>query len=218
MCSITASKDLNKLKELIELNTYRGTHSHSISAFSIGGIYDTIYLTNDLLYQKKGFGPLDLDEHIEELNKLEDVYFVAHQQAPTTESKDQKSIHPAEHDESMLWHNGIIKEKTITKLQEELKTDLSWDTMLLLKYINEHGSPNNVDGTFSCMMYDGVFLSIFRNEISPMFIDDQLNISSTKFENSRRLDANIMYQLHLDTNELEAFNKFETVENPYYFG
>jgi hypothetical protein len=218
MCSITASKDLDKLRELIELNSYRGTHSHSISAFSVGGIYDTIYLTNDLLYQRKGFGPLDLDEHIEELNQCHDAYFVAHQQAPTTESKDQKSIHPAEHNDYMLWHNGIIKEKTILKLQEELETDCSWDTMLLVKHIEKYGRPNNVDGTFSCILYDGISLSIFRNEISPMFIDGQLNISSTKFKNSGRLAPNIMYQLHLDTNEIEIYDGFETVENPYYFG
>ena len=117
----------------------------------------------------------------------------------------------------MLWHNGIIKEKTITKLQDELETKCTWDTMLLLKYISIHESPDNVDGTFSCMLYDGISLSIFRNEISPMFIDNELNISSTKFENSRRLDPNIMYQLHLHTNTLEEYNKFETVENPYYF-
>ena len=217
MCSITASEDLDKLTELIELNSYRGTHSHSISAFSIGGMFDTIYLPNDLLYQEMGFGPLDLNEHKKELSKLTDAYFVAHQQAPTTESKDQKSIHPAHHNDSMLWHNGIIKEKTITKLQDELETKCTWDTMLLLKYIDIHESPDNVDGTFSCMLYDGVSLSIFRNEISPMFIDNELNISSTKFENSRRLDPNTMYQLHLHTNTLEEYNKFETVENPYYF-
>ena len=113
MCSITGSKDLKKLKELIELNSYRGVHSHSITVFDPGGVVDTMFIPFDILYQKKGLGPLIFDNH--DLSEYKDAYYLVHQQAPTTESKNSNAIHPAIHNDNMLWHNGIIKHKQVEK-------------------------------------------------------------------------------------------------------
>ena len=33
MCSIVGSFDIDRLRQLAELNAYRGTHSHSLYAF-----------------------------------------------------------------------------------------------------------------------------------------------------------------------------------------
>ena len=89
--------------------------------------------------------------------------------------------------------------------------------MLMLKQINDIKAPHDIDGTFSCVMFDGDQLSLFRNEISPLFYDSKLNISSTKFDNSERVEPNNMYLVSLLNNQLVKYDEFTTVENPYYF-
>jgi len=112
MCSITASFDFNKLKELTELNAYRGSHSHSLFVFD--------KFTGSIIFAHKNFGPIELDEMSDsDIKKLpEGSYFIAHQQAPTTESKNEDSVHPATLGNNYLWHNGIIKQKEIKRLSD----------------------------------------------------------------------------------------------------
>jgi hypothetical protein len=68
-------------------------------------------------------------------------------------------------------------------------------------------------------MYDQETLSLylFRNEISPMFIDKQMNISSTKFEDSEETCPNVVFRMDLNYNNLINVGEFKTAENPYYF-
>ena len=213
MCSIVASTSLEKVRELAELNEYRGQHSHSFFVF------DREY--QDLVYMHRDFGPLDIDRHLELYNSSM-PFFIVHQQAPTTENKDSTNIHPAQisdgHD--LLWHNGIIKAKEVERLKEDLQTTNSWDTWLLLKYLNDYNTPDGIDGTFSCLYFMQNEIFVFRNEISPLFVDDELNISSTKFEGSYSLPANKMFYIDTDTNPMTLVEResFTTKENPYYFG
>lgn len=214
MCSIIASFDKNKIKELAALNSYRGQHSYSITVFERH--------TFDVIYQSKGFGPLIVDNH----NFVaEGAYIVAHQQAPTTDNKDIDSIHPAQIEHHMLWHNGIIKNKSVKELQQRLKSNTTWDTKLILQQLISIDNVDNIDGTFSCVWFNGTNLIAFRNDISPLFIDSKLNISSTKFEGSNSVLSNTMWlidtslsqeQLHTPKG-LYPIKSFETVENPYYF-
>ena len=53
MCAIVGSFQLDKLKELIKLNSYRGSHSYSISFYDI----ENRTLNNVI----KDFGELDVD-------------------------------------------------------------------------------------------------------------------------------------------------------------
>lgn len=209
MCSIIGSKNLDTLKELSKLNSYRGTHSHSFFVFSSEG---------DLLYGHRGFGPLNVVEYEGPIR--DNVYYIAHQQAPTTENKNDSAIHPAQVDGCMLWHNGIVKEKDIARLRSELGASTTWDTELILRQYLETSSVDNIDGTFSCVLYMAPQLLMFRNEISPMFINMETgDISSTKFENSVSLDANTIFTFNpFDVNMLVKLTEFSTVENPYYFG
>jgi hypothetical protein len=71
MCSIIGSHSKDKIKELAELNAYRGQHSHSVYVFG--------YYTNEVLYSHKGLGPLNIDDH-----DLPSGYIICHQQAPTS--------------------------------------------------------------------------------------------------------------------------------------
>lgn len=204
MCSIIGSKSKQVLSELAELNAYRGTHSHSVYTF------DENY---NIIYSYRGFGPLVVSDH-----PTLGSYYIAHQQAPTTDAKDEQAIHPAQIDSSLLWHNGIIKEDDVKRLQSIYNTPNNWDTLLLLAHYLKTGNIEDVDGTFACMLYDNGKLCMFRNEISPLFYNEQGDISSTKFENSISLDANKVLTFDpLSDNMFNVVAEFTTKENPYYF-
>lgn len=208
MCSIIGSFSKEKVKELAAINAYRGRHSHSITVFS--------RYTFEVLYQSKDFGPLDVDAHD---FPTDNVYIVAHQQAPTTDNKNEDSIHPAQIGNHMLWHNGIVKDKGVKEIQQRLESTITWDTKLILQQLINEDHPDNIDGTFSCVWFDGCNIIIFRNDISPLFIDSELNISSTKFEDSLPVESNRMFLLEtsLGREGLSYIKSFSTVENPYYF-
>ena len=110
----------------------------------------------------------------------------------------------------MLWHNGIVKQKSLDK-------DM-WDTSWLLEQIIDYGwsSLSRVDGTFACVLYKDGKLYIFRNEISPLYYDRELNISSTKFEGAIDLPPNKVYELNIVNKRLLEVAQFQTFENPYY--
>lgn len=201
MCAITASFSKKKLKDLYKLNSYRGELNYSLSTFD-----SKDHLVSwKVLLQDSGKMP---DFLIDELNIDKNTFMVAHSQAPTT---DTGGIHPAAYTGALLWHNGIIKQSTIPAG--------TWDTQWLLSRIVDYGwsSLSRVNGTFACVMFMHNNLYVFRNEISPLFIDDELNLSSTKFEGSRPLEPNTVFRIDLDTKQIYTEATFSTFENPYYF-
>lgn len=208
MCSIIGSFSTEKVKELAQLNAYRGQHSHSI-CYIHRYTYSITKLTRSL-------GELPLDE----IDIPEDHYCIVHQQAPTTDNKSLESVHPAQIDKDYLWHNGIIKDSCVKQLRKELGSYSSWDTYLMLEQLRNSGTPDNIDGTFSCVWVVERFgIKLFRNEIAPLFYDNDYNISSTKFAKSVQLQPNTMYVLDTSIPEtLKEQSSFNTMENPYYFG
>lgn len=205
MCGLFGSRDNAKFIELAKLNAHRGNKSYSIAVFDDDG--DCLGL-----HQSAGeFNP----------EFVKDGYKVGHVQAPTTEAKDDGStIHPAHFNGYMLWHNGIIKDFEVKRLQSKYKTDETWDTMLLLEELIEVDwlyNISNINGSFACAMYDNGFLYLFRNEISPLFVDDDMNFSSVKFEGSESLPANTIFMLADGMSRLQPIGEFTTLENPYYF-
>lgn len=216
MCAIVGSRNLDTLIELARLNSYRGSHSYSIS------LYNTT--TGILSILKKSLGEPDFSRFSIPGN----CYAIAHIQAPTTEEKTIESVHPAvttdrfeQWPQAALWHNGIIKAEKVRQMAQVYKT--SWDTMQILRALHESNNDwsklNNLDGTFSCLYYDRESLSLhlFRNEISPMFIDEEFNLSSTKFEGSKETEPNVVFKINFTYNTLIPKDKFSTVENPYFF-
>jgi hypothetical protein len=75
---------------------------------------------------------------------------------------------------------------------------------------------SRIDGTFACMMYSSGEMFVFRNEISPMFYDDDFNFSSTKFEGSKPLEPNKVFKLNLKHKRMSVISHFSTLENPYF--
>lgn len=199
MCAIIGSFSKDKLYELYQLNSYRGALSYSLAAFKIKN-------NNEVEFNNIDMGRGELSKEL--VDKTSDgLFYVAHSQAPTTQATN---IHPAMYGHAMLWHNGIIKQKSLPVG--------SWDTAWLLENIINYGwsSLSRVDGTFACVLYNANELFVFRNEISPLFLDNNLNISSTKFENSFSIDPNIVFKIDLFNNKIQKVAFFDTFENPYY--
>lgn len=206
MCSIIGSFDKDTIVGLCELNAYRGQHSHSISYYNV--------ITNEFDQIIKKLGPINYND----INPEDNEYIIIHMQAPTTDAKDINTIHPAQIDEDVLWHNGIIKAKEIESLKKKYGVTSEWDTYILLKHMMSEGTPEGIDGTFSCLWYDSYRLYLFRNEISPMFIDSDMNISSTKFANSEPTQPNCILLFEPALKKVVPILNFNTVENPYFFG
>lgn len=206
MCSIIGSFDKDTLVGLCELNAYRGQHSHSISYYDLE--------SNFFCEIHRSLGPINYKN----IDIPKNAYCVVHMQAPTTDSKSTDNIHPAMIGGDILWHNGIIKEKEIQRLQEIYSEASDWDTYILLKHMMTEGTPEGIDGSFSCLYYDSYRMYLFRNEIAPMFIDDDFNISSTKFKNSSPTEPNSLLLFEPGFKRLVPILNFNTVENPYYFG
>lgn len=197
MCAIIASFNIHTFNELYQLNSYRGNLTHSIAKF-----------TNDHLGNIKHTSLVRAQGEMPPLKEDEGLYYVGHSQAPTTQ---HSFIHPAVYGKAMLWHNGIIKQK-------ELKVN-AWDTEWMLHRIYDYGfrTLSDMDGTFACMMYNGSELFIFRNEISPLFYNDQLDFSSTKFKGSEPLPPNSVFKLGIKDKKMIKITEFTTKENPYFF-
>ena len=206
MCAIVGSFNRDKFEELIELNTYRGNHSYSFAEYDIKN-----RKFNNLV---RDFGYFDFSvlDGIEEGN-----YLIGHVQAPTTDSKDKDSIHPSELNETFLWHNGIIKEDCVRELQTNLGNYNKWDTNLLHQWIINDKDLSEIDGTFSCLYANNNSLFLFRNEISPMFIDKDFNLSSTKFVGSKATEPNELLIVDLNNKKLNTKFTFTTKENPYFW-
>jgi len=214
MCAIFGSKDKDKFLELAELNQYRGNYAYSTTVFQ-NGMFQHYHDSERLLHIMTTGGKGEFKDSVqmsEEPYKI--TYYLGHVQAPTTDSED---THPSNIDGDLLWHNGIIKDYQVQEWKEELG-NRDWDTELLHRHLILGGKLDNVDGTFSCARYSKDKLFLFRNEISPLFYDDELNISSTKFDDSHETESGVMYQVNFVNNSLEPLSRFETKENPYYFG
>lgn len=204
MCAIVGSLNPNKFLELIDLNSYRGQHSYSFA------VYDTH--NGSLSNVTKALGKFNKEAFLKVTDESNTrLYYIGHIQAPTTSAQSTNSIHPAIDTSTAthLWHNGVIKAGKFG--------DFIWDTQYLLEaYLDDRLS--NVDGQFSCLAWNRTRLEMFRNEIAPMFIDRDLNISSTKFEGASETKPNTIFEL--DFHEMNIFpeGSFTTKETPYFFG
>ena len=196
MCAIIASFNIHTFNELYQLNSYRGNLTHSIARF-----------TNDHLGNIKHTSLVRAQGEMPPLKEDEGLYYVGHSQAPTTQ---HSFIHPAVYGKAMLWHNGIIKQKNLS--------EGTWDTQWLLEQVLDYGwsSLSRIDGTFACIMYNSGELFVFRNEISPMFYDKDMNFSSTKTEYTTSLPPNRVFKINLKYKQITPVAYFETKENPYY--
>lgn len=220
MCSIIGSFDLEKFLELVKLNQSRGTFSFSFATLFIN---NGEILSVDLIKQ---FG--EFQENVLATQNSPTPftkYYIGHVQAPTGGLlKEPGRIHPSvlqkNRQNSYLWHNGILKENCITTLQTRNNRKSQWDTKLLHLEIWNHGlkSLSNIDGSFGCVLISLNRMYIFTSDIITLFIDNEFNLSSIPFTNSRRIDPNFIHMMDFNEQKLIASRKFQSLSSPYYFG
>jgi len=213
MCSIVGSFSKNKFKELIGINQHRGSFSYSFLVWNI----DTMQI--DTLIQSFGEFPLNI---VDSAHSGDNIFYLGHTQAPTGGLvKDTNRIHPARVNKSFLFHNGIIKQKDITRLKDEsLKTSENWDSLLMLMEIQSKGlnnTLNTIDGSFACIYNDNISVKLFRSAAGILFVDQDLNISSTKFNNSIRIDKDKVFNLNFKDKTLDTDSDFKSKSAPYFY-
>lgn len=212
MCAIIGSFSVPKLKELILLNQYRGLHSWSLTT-----VNPNCLKSNTI--RGKGNFPLDkLNLYVND----ENIYFICHVQAPTNKGGlNSLNIHPAVKDTYKLWHNGILKHNQIEELNVKEEED-PWDTKLLLNHILSHKGLStqlsSIDGSFACVfMQDKKWIKLFRNSTSILHVDEDLNISSAKFNSSITIPDNKIFNLNLASRSICQIGEFKNINQPYYF-
>jgi hypothetical protein len=197
MCAIIGSFSKTRLGDLYELNSYRGKLTYSLCSITKDtGIIDR------LIRQKGELTPATLYYAGEP-----EAYTLGHTQAPTTEAS---GIHPAEIRNDLLWHNGIVK-------QSGLEPG-AWDTEWLLNGILEGGWDflTTVNGSFACVAYISGSFFIFRNEIAPLFMNHEFDISSTPTDGFGSLPPNTVFHLDFVKKEIISVATFSTADNPYF--
>lgn len=211
MCSIVVSQSELKFRELVALNQKRGSFSFSYTAPQIN---DLEYI--EVTKIEKGWGKFD--ERVINPNAL---LHIGHTQAPTGGLvMEIDRVHPAQQGQAYLFHNGILKSEYVKFLQARYKTDIEWDTKLLLMRIMDVGIGclSEVDGSFACVFLADKTMNMFRNEIAPLFIDREGSISSTKFDGATALPPNEVFQYGINqTYCIPTGRKFTTKNNPYQF-
>ena len=199
MCAIFGSFNVDKMKELAVLNSYRGSFSHSFTEFN---------LEKGISNMCKGFGPVNTDG----LKQKDNTFYIAHIQAPTGGMVDDfNRIHPATRGSKLLWHNGILKQSYLRDSGYS-----GWDTQYLIDVVVDWDILGSIDGSFSCLMIENKDLHLFRSQAAPMFFDDELNLSSTKFEGSTSTKEGIVYKVDLENKSLSEIKTFQSKSNPYY--
>ena len=108
---------------------------------------------------------------------------VGHQRAATTKAG---GAHPARNRGLRLWHNGIIKGKQLESWQPTKPVGGMWDTAELLDQIEKlsyekaiPGVPDDVDGSFACVLLHQGILYLFRNHYAPLYAQ-MFQVSSVK--------------------------------------
>ena len=202
MCGLFGSTDREQFLRLAEANSYRGSHSWSYCSFT----------GRQLTEVNKGFGAFPYSQDM----AGDDWLRIGHVQAPTTDSRDYDSIHPAAIGSERLWHNGIIKDHIVSKWKESSAHNTTWDTKLLLEQLrnNSWDALKEADGSFACVFYSEGKLYLFRNSNSPLFVNGS-DFSSVKFKKAVELPANIVY--HYVNGEWFPTDKEFSTSNTFYW-
>jgi len=200
MCSIIGSFKKKKLIELIEQNQFRGLFAHSYTLYDV--------LSMSILYQRKIFGTFDFDIIDDE---KENVYYICHFQAPTGGIHDDlNKIHPTKIGNSYLFHNGLIKRKSIQYLQKKYNTPSDFDTYLLHNLLPEWHELSEIEGLFSSLYIDQSGFYLFRSKHGKLYIDDDFNISTEQFKKSLCIHYDTVYKLDLQQKSMIEIAKFTT--------
>jgi len=214
MCSIFGSFDKFKLEELAELNQFRGNFSYSVTqdgrTTKDFGKFNNEALTFIMGRHppRASVKPFKPENH--------NTYTVCHVQAPTGGMvKEMDRIHPTylpTGGSSLLWHNGLIRPAGIKYLQGYLSTDEEFDTLLLHKYLVRYNFTGlgDIEGLFTCVFKHGTEFYLFRTKHGKLYVDDNLTISSERFEGSKCINYDTVYRMDWPSKSLQEVSYFKT--------
>lgn len=210
MCGIFAAFNLTDFQTLAKANAYRGQASYSITTLMFNVKRDKV--TPAIGMTKKGLGKFST------VGVPPAPFYIGHIQAPTSQAPSYETIHPAQWNNRMLWHNGIIKEHDCDRLRQKQNSKELWDTMLLLKEVNICANLNEINGSFACLYWhEGLY--VFRNLLAPMHIGDGCLSSVPTSLTPTRLKAERYYEIDFNHDvsklHLVEIDRFITKENPY---
>lgn len=193
MCGIFTSDNEDMFKYLQQINLHRG-HVDKIS----------ITLSNPI-------------QQVKTFHKGQ--YNVGHIQAPTNQiqlENTNTNTQPVFIDGNFIVHNGILKQSYIEQQINKYRT--SFDTEILFRLILEHGFDilNDVDGSFACILCLNDNYYVFRNNPGVIFMDEHLNISTTKFKNSDLIPEGQVFMLNLKDKKTEIVSRFKSKSKPYF--
>jgi hypothetical protein len=198
MCGIVGSYNVDVLFDLYERNSYRGDFSHSLTeikkdnSFSINKKYERIVVS-------------DIS------NK--DSFHLVHSQSPTSTNSN---IHPANINGSYLWHNGLIKSFDLKRIQNKHNVDEEWDTILLLKEINlDFNNLSIINGSFACFLFLNEKFYVFRNQLAPLYFNNEFDFSSTKIDGLESIKPNVIFEIDFVERTMKDVFEFKTFELPY---
>ena len=100
-----------------------------------------------------------------------------------------------------------------------MQYDSVFDTYIMLRLIYDLGieeALSKLDGSFACVLILNEELYIFRNNPGVLYIDDELNISTTEFNNSRLIKKNVILKLDIKSKSIDEVGKFTSISNPYF--
>lgn len=210
MCGIVGSFKKEVLLELFEKNKSRGNKAWSLTSLTSPEV------TPQGIVKKIGeFKPSYLDNAF-----IEGNYHILHIQSPTkvTDLTSDK-IHPAEYDGNFLWHNGMLLARALKWLQTKYKSKTDWDTALLLKAISPRIFPalDSLEGSFGCLYLSAGEFYIFRNHIIPLYVSDDLDISSTPHEGFKLIEPNTIFKVDFLKKTYYIYDRINNKHNPYAF-
>ena len=196
MCGIFAAFNTKTFNELAKLNQYRGYDNYSITALAP--------MPEGVQSELQGAGK------IPEYGSKDRLYKIGHVQASTSPNS---RIHPVEYREVCMIHNGIVKASGLS--------DDDWDTEYLLMGLYNASDPeiflSDLNGSFACILWDTTGgIVVFRNQTSPLFYDNKLNLSSTKFPGSKELPVNKVFHFDLATRKMTEVGAFENKQSHYF--
>jgi glutamine phosphoribosylpyrophosphate amidotransferase len=203
MCGIFVSFNEITLNELCNLNLHRG-NKDKISSMAIP-------------FNSNTNNNIDITREKSCINFIEGKYNVCHIQSPTNQINDEKCIQPVEYNNNILFHNGMLKQEYIQTVSDKYKT--TFDTLIMIKMIDDVGIKStleNIDGSFACILFYNNELFIFRNNPGILYVDDKLNISSTKFKNGHLIKSNVIIKLDLYNRTFKETEVFATKSKPYF--
>lgn len=211
MCGIIGSFNKDKLIELSLKNSARGNKAYSLTV---------IDSNTSLVYKEIKSKGLFSSEVFDKLGDIEllNVYYILHIQSPTAVTNlTEDTIHPAVNNNHKIWHNGMLLPKTIDELNLKNNSNEQWDTKIILDELVNNGFDclNGMEGSFGIIYSNGNKFYMFRNNIIPLFIDNDLNISSAKFENSNLIESNIIYEINFTDKQIIKFKQITNEHNPY---